>query len=71
MFKNYTVCSIRNIICDLANLIFGCKGLPVQKNYLIILIEGAFKSVGHPIDFFAQEAKDVTINSTTQSFARF
>lgn len=32
---------------------------------------GAFKSVGQPIDFLAQEAKVVTIISTAQSFAKF
>lgn len=36
-----------------------------------MLIEGAFKSVGQPIDFFAQDAKVVTIKSTAPNLARF
>lgn len=47
------------------------RGDQSKRNYLSMLIDGAFKSVGHPIDFFAHEAKVVTINKTAPSFARF
>ena len=47
------------------------RGNQSKANYFSRLIFGALRSVGHPIDFFAQEAKVVTIIRTAQNFAKF
>jgi len=52
-------------------LVLRMLGFASPKDYLIMLIEGALRSVGHPIDFFAQEAKVVTISNTAHSLAKF